>query len=98
MRRKHCVAVILARIGMEIELRIFRLDQQLAGIVVKEKGNVQTFFCDLPPFAGSAFVALLPGSSTVEKARSTRNRGRHRIRSGRNTIDLDEAKGDTADL
>src|SRR3954469_563070 len=98
MRRKNRVTEMLAKIGVKIDLRIFRFNQQLARTVVKEKGNVQTFFCDFLPFAGSAFIALLPCNHAVEKARRARYRSWNRIRSGRNPIDFDQAKRHTADL
>src|SRR6266403_999447 len=98
VRREDGVAVALAEVAMKVKLGVSGVDEQLAGNVVKEEGNVKRFFGDFLPLVSLAVIALEPCGGVVQEASHATDRGGQRVRTSRHTADLDQSQGGATDF
>ena len=83
--------------AVQVEIGSERFDEQLAGGVVDEEGQVQSFIRHFLPFLLLA-IALLPGGGVVEKATLARDGRGYCVRTGSRAGDLDQSQGGAANF
>src|SRR5208337_3727787 len=95
-REKRC-RIFFAKVAMQVDIGSERFDEQLAGGVVDEERQVQSFICNPLPFLLLA-IALLPCGGAVEKARLAGDGRGYGVGTTSRAGDLDQSQGGAANL